>query len=87
MEEFFSVPPDKPRKILIITTEKKHGQLRMIKAILNKTWEELLVDFVIQLFDEVQRSGAEGMTKAYREEIEKAMKSREETKSKSSSSI
>ena len=77
MEEFFYVPPDKPRRILIITTEEKHRQLRMIKAMLNKSWEELLVDFTIQLWNEFEKAGMEGIAKAYGEELKKRMKEKE----------
>lgn len=74
MEEFFYVPPNKPRRILIITTEEKHRQLRYIKAMLGKSWEELLVDFTIQLWNEFEKAGLQGMLKAYKEELEKRRK-------------
>ena len=74
VEEFFPIPPDKPRRILIITTEEKHRELRQMKAMFDMTWEELLVDFQLKLFRGVMDAGPAGMMKAYQEELEKKIK-------------
>jgi hypothetical protein len=77
MKNEFQIPPDKPRRILIITTEEKHRELRLMKAMLDMTWEEMLVDFQLKLFREIKETGISGMVNVYKNELEKVQKKRQ----------
>jgi len=77
MKNEFAIPDDKPRSILITTTEAKHRRLRQYKAILDKTWGEFLVDFMLKMLDEMEKGGQKAVARFYYEQRKKAYEDRE----------
>jgi len=68
------------KSILIHTTEEKHRELRLIKATFDMSWEELLVDYFLDLMIVAQEKGRKEMEQKYYEDLKRRLEAKEKAK-------
>jgi len=80
----FHRDPNEIRSILIYLTEEEHRKLRLIKAIFDKTWKELFVDFYIDLMETLMKNGEQAMMQKIKAELQKAINKKKQKEGKCS---